>query len=159
MQIALSDSDIRRWGLNVVIYSDLGGVDDVLRMLPLVILYDENGDGFGHWVLLHRAGKEGHIEFFDPYGAVPDSQSESGGNWYRGEHKLVAILRELSKGHVIEYNQFQFQRLAPGVNVCGRWCIVRHLFANKSIEEFERGVELVCEELNVNGDELVVMVT
>lgn len=156
MEKAFSDVDMRAAGLNVVLYSELGDMKtaDVMRAMPMALLY-ENGDGMGHWVLFHRTC-EG-VEFFDSYGEVPDGELKYLKQERPGE--LVRILRDMAgEGEKINYNQFQFQGLSEGVNTCGRWCIVRHLFGDKSIVDFERGIEEVCQELDINGDEVVVRI-
>src|ERR1700757_610903 len=78
MEKALSDSDIRKYVKNVIVYSQLKNMkaDKLLELMPVAILYQVTPN-FGHWTLMQKVpSKNGNIEveFFDSYGYAPDME-------------------------------------------------------------------------------------
>src|SRR5271154_6460796 len=148
--IPLSDGDIRRLvdnKANVVMYRNIRLYESIDELLlphgACVILY-ETKDHFGHWcciTLRDRLSGKGHkvIEFFDPYGGEIDSQlkhipekfaQESGQN-----HPFLGDLM-LKCDYKLSYNQFPFQELKANVADCGRWCALRIILKEATLEEF-----------------------
>lgn len=158
MEISLSDADIRRFGLNVLDYNGLEGMNEagLLRKLPLVLLYLNKIDS-GHWVLIHRT-PEG-IEFFDSYSYKPDTEFAFIPEEMQKPKKLAMLLCEIIKHTPISYNQYQFQEKKAGVNTCGRHCIMRQMFSGVGIDDYKNGVDKVCRDRGINADELSVFIT
>jgi hypothetical protein len=125
-------------------------------MLPLVILY-QTGENVGHWVLLHKT-PEG-IEFFDSYGAKPDTEFSYIPPRFQRPHHLTRLLTELAQNITINYNDYAFQSSKPRVATCGRHVIVRHLFSDYKIDEYKAGILAVSRMLNTDPDGLVVWLT
>lgn len=154
MEKALSDSEIGGFIRNVVKYEELRTMSPevLLGMMPVAILY-QVGSNYGHWTLLHRTS-EG-IEHFDPYGIIVDKEFK-----YidmQQPHYLANLLYELGReGIVINYSPWKLQRMARGVNTCGRWIILRSLFSGWGIDKFAEAVMRVSSQLNMTPDEFVV---
>lgn len=151
MEKSLSDSDIRATIPNIIKYEELNGLspEQLLRMLPLAILY-QAGENYGHWTLLLRT-PEG-IEHFDPYGIILDKEFD----YLRLQqpHYLASLLYD--SGEKINYSPWKFQRMAKGVNTCGRWIILRNRFSSWKIDKFADVVDKVSRQLNMTPDEFVV---
>lgn len=149
MDKALSDSDLSKEGLNVILYENLKNftAEDILRILPVAILYQVEPD-VGHWTLLMEV--PGGVEFFDPYGIVVDKQFDY--LEMKQPHYLAKLLYDLSKKIEIHYNPYEFQSREPGINTCGRWVILRSKFPKWNIDKFK---DVVNEVKNGNSDKFV----
>jgi hypothetical protein len=151
--------------VKVTSYKDL----DKIKSLPelfkkikaLIILY-EYKNAYGHWVLVIKTvNKKGEkvIEFFDPYGVMPDRQlkgftkktREKFGMKYPTLTKLL-----LDSGFPIEFNNHRLQKLKKGVSTCGRWCAVRALFRDLDIDTFAKEMK---SKKSMSPDEVVVSLT
>lgn len=155
MEVELSDTDIKRYIKNIIQYDDLVNIDPerLLRQLPVVILY-RTGPNYGHWTLLHKLDN-GHIEFFDSYGFKPDTQFGYIGQEYQLPHYLWELLKKLSQLTRIHYNQYPLQAQSPGINTCGRWVILRHMFKFADIDAFKKGLDEVSSNLGIGLDKFV----
>jgi hypothetical protein len=156
MNKSLSDSDIKPYVKNIIVYSDLKHISarELLGMVPVAILYQITPN-YGHWTLLLKS-PEG-IEFFDPYGYKPDKEFGFLDN--QQPHYLAMRLLELSKIINIHYNQYKYQSKREGVNTCGRWVIVRAVLNNLTTEQFHDAILSGCKRNRLNPDPLVVMLT
>ncbi len=159
MDRSLSDSDISKYIPNILTYEELGKVEPewLLSHLPICILYLAKKN-YGHWTLLHKTiDEKGNevIEFFDPYGIIIDGQFK-----YLPEmpHFMAQKLLKLSKLIDIHYNEYQFQDMKKGINTCGRWCVLRCLMENLTLEQFRKNIVLLCRRLKIKPDELVVKI-
>lgn len=164
--VSLSDLDIRQLAraihqpVRVMEYPELKNVrrleDLDLAHSSIVLLLVTSRPGeptYGHWCLLfarpggnHPSGEDGAVEFFNSYGAMPDS------DLYADSPYLTRLLYE--SGLPISYNNYKFQRMAQDVNTCGRHCITRLLFRNLSLPQYRN---LVCSR--GDPDKFVVEVT
>lgn len=118
--------------INVISYDKLinMSIDDIIRSLPIVILYQHFRD-YGHWVCMWKLHDK--IMFFDSYGNYPDNKTLSGQNSYNDNS--IQLLKKLYNSRFqIDYNNYQLQ--ATGSNTCGKWCIVRLLFPYLSHDDF-----------------------
>ncbi len=148
MEKSLSDADLKRLNpsLNVILYSELKNMTplDVLSKLPLAILY-QSTETTGHWTLLlqHYDG----IEFFDPYGYKPDQEFSF--LKYKQPHYIAKLLYILHlNNHKIHYNEYQFQKMMPGINTCGRHIINRMYYRNMNIDQYKN----IMDRVAYNGD-------
>jgi hypothetical protein len=153
MEKSFSDSEISRYIPNVYAYEELKELtpEEVLRRLPLAILYQETPTK-GHWTVLLKT-PEG-IEFFDPYG-IPIDLEFKDLKWQQPRY-LADLLYKLSKIEQINYNQYKFQSAKEGINTCGRWIIMRSLYPNWTINQFAKAVENLANKLNITSDQLAV---
>ena len=167
---SLSDDDIRNYlddQIKVIPYSDIQrytntrhGIYQLLEPFGrIVILYKTNGDGFqssGHWCCLFRNRQRHEIEFFDSYGMLPDDQLEQGDELknFAGQNHyyLTRLLADASEK--IIYNHFKLQRYAPNINTCGRWCLLRLLNGDLSLEEFKKLLD-ANKSKGISYDQLV----
>lgn len=134
----ISDGDLRRYfgdnvEQNIIKYNELQQYNDIQDLLPndkayKIILF-ENDFNTGHWILLMRYGKT--VEFFNSYGLRPNADFKFVSrikNFFLGQDPddLKRLLDGAEKsGYDVIYNKTRFQKMASGVNTCGRWIILR----------------------------------
>ncbi len=155
MQKSLSGTDIQKFIPNVIVYSELADmtVRELVDMMPVVILYQSSLNR-GHWTLLHET-PEG-VEFFDSYSSMPDEEFK----YIQAQqpHYLARLLNELSNYVEIHFNSDQLQKLAPNVNTCGRWVILRYLMGEYGIDDFVYGVRKLSSMMKITPDQLVTQI-
>lgn len=144
MNKSLSDSDIRKFlgnKVKVMTYSKLKNIyniDSFLSKTPFIIVLYQYEPSYGHWCAIIKL-TNGDIEFFDPYGTLPDSQLKDYPlelrNKYDMEFPLIAQLLHNSKSN-IEYNNHKLQKKDDNITTCGQWCVVRCHFNNLNSEDF-----------------------
>lgn len=137
---ALSNHDILRITnnkCNVLTYDELTKFPTLDNALgkngSMVILY--GNDQMGHWCTVNKI-KDDLVEFFDPYSVKPDKEF----NWIRDDYKRYPFLSKLMKEspYRLSYNHYKFQKFADGINTCGRYCALRVLLKNLSLEQFKK---------------------
>jgi hypothetical protein len=132
----MDDSEIRHYLPNAKIlkYSDLSKYHAITQLLPeetdyAIILYEDSPNN-GHWCCLSRypKGKNGTLEFFDPYGNIFDKQL----TWTSLENRKKlgqgrALLTPLLNASVqtVVYNPIKYQQDGGNINDCGRHCVYR----------------------------------
>lgn len=133
-------------------------LDQVLgRHKASVILY-ETERGYGHWVGLLKSDPC-HVEFFDPYGMMPDDELK----WIpihfrKANNEMIPHLSYLilNSGCTIEYNHDKLQQLKDHVNTCGRWVATRINYRKLILKDF---VKLMKMSKNYTPDEIVTLIT
>lgn len=161
-----SDLDVERFvGPNVPIhkFNDLlhfRSLDEAAPYGACVLLFETalpgaNGHS-GHWVCFFRVNSH-TWEWFDSYGIRPGSERD---------FVKPAIAKQLQENlPVIEtlvanapnnqrmiYNQVRLQRMAKGVDTCGRWVVVRLALSHLPLKKFQ-------EMFVHNGDLKVTQLT
>lgn len=143
MNIPLSDSDIKRLlggRVRVVVYSQLSNFNSLENLFgpyDCVVLLYEKVPNNGHWTCLIKI-PGGDVEFYDPYGGLPDSELQ----FMHYSKSLGCLLSRLlinyhqRTGHDIWYNHGRQQKLARDVNSCGRHCVLRILFRWIPIDQY-----------------------
>lgn len=164
--IALSDEQVMELvngDANVILVKNLRGFDSIEELLgendACFLLY-ESKEHFGHWCALvktkDKPKDKKSLEFFDPYGGSPDSQlnfitepflTES------GQNKMLLSKLLLKYDGDLSYNEFQFQTFDKGVKDCGRWCALRIMLKELSLEMFK---DLF---FNIYSDDLATFLT
>jgi hypothetical protein len=127
--------------INVLKYSELCQFKNISELFPkpckCVLLLFETKFNNGHWCCLIK--HKNSIEFFDPYAFLPDDELKFTNEKFREQNNMnipyLTYLLLTSK-LPIEYNDYQFQRFAKGVNTCGRWCGYRMQHHTMSIDDF-----------------------
>jgi hypothetical protein len=169
MDICYSDKDIKKLlddDVKVVVYRDLKNYKDIENLLEphgrAVILY-ETEDNFGHWCCVFYGpcdnAEEGKIYFFDSYGLPIDKQMNFVDkkfrikNWDDFNH-LSYLLKKTPIP--VDYNQYQLQSFKPGVNSCGRWCVIRLIFDNTDTDTFN---EIFKGDEEVQPDDIALAYT
>jgi hypothetical protein len=143
LNTSLSGEDIHRLvDCNVLTYSDLHKhktIDTILGEHKKAVLLYHTSPFYGHWCCLYEHNNT--LFFFDSYGSILDSQLE---------HLDITLRKELKSNHTyltkllydsnkkVEYNQYQFQRKAPGIATCGRHCLLRLRYPDIGIEEYNK---------------------
>ncbi len=160
MNIALSDTEMKRYVPNLVSYDEIEDMNehDLLQKLPLIVLY-LNAKDSGHWVLVHRVGPNNMIEFFDSYGYKVDQEFKFIPDEFKTPKYLAKLLCKIIQTEPISYNQYQFQSKEHGINTCGRHCIVRNMFSSTDIDTYKKGIDKVCNDHNITPDKLVTLIT
>lgn len=146
-------------------YNELKNVSYPEESGAYVILYREN-ENYGHYVgLIHRP--DGILEFFDGYGLKPDSEKK----WYTKEmneklDQLKPYLGDIMRSYLdqkkdsLEFNEYAFQDEDDENNqTCGRHVGLRIALMKLPLYEYAELIEEMCENLDIDSSELVVLIT
>jgi hypothetical protein len=159
----LSDGDIRQilgQDIKILTYPDLGKLKSADQMFDAkgrcILLFLTSSPTEGHWCCL--LNKKKGIEFFDPYGEPPgeildEIPKERLAALDQNQPYLARLLR--ASGRPVYYNTHAFQKDKQNVNTCGRHCVVRCLYAPKSLEEYAK----VIEKSGMSADDFVSALT
>lgn len=148
---------------NIILYPKLinyDSIDNILGPHEACIILFESSPRYGHWVCLLK--RDNVIEFFNPYGGLPDDSLKQISPEFRyisGQEYPLLTLILFNSPYDIEYNEFRFQKRGENIRTCGRWCVVRLLLKNLDIYEFKEFIDLCKEDTGLNGDELVTVLT
>jgi hypothetical protein len=109
---------------DILIYSRIP--DQLFDNTGYFILY-ESQPMMGHWTLVYYNEEEDVWTFFDPYGIILDDELDF--TYYDEAFKDDKPLSNLlfRYGDVFEINDIPFQKLAEGINTCGKWCVMKYL--------------------------------
>lgn len=163
MDYSLSGQDIfKLLGNKVDIYSykdiyNFRNIDELLGKFRKVVILYLNSLNYGHWTCLYEFNNT--IFFFDSYGAIPDTQQQyikKDINEYNKQDLKYLLDLLYSSGKNIEYNQYKLQQFKKGINTCGRWCVVRLLYPEISVDKF---AHYFLNQHIMTPDELVVKLT
>lgn len=136
----VSDLDFKRAfgdGVKVLKYSELSNYHNINDLLPnakdYVFILIETKKNSGHWTCLLKY--DDVYEWFDSYGIRPDGELNFISKAIKellGEnhHELTRLIKTIPKGSKMIYNKRKLQKLAEGINTCGRWCILRASMLN-----------------------------
>lgn len=169
---ALGDNDVQEklpTDTKIILYNDLAGVEDITELMDekgrLVMLYPREAPTVGHWVCMF-INKEGDIEYFDPYGEPPeetkrDLSPEKLEELGIVEDILMPLLKQSAskRGKGVVFNAHQYQKLAPGINTCGRWCVSRLAFHEATADEFKKILDEMKKGTNKSYDDIVSILT
>ena|ERR1700761_6813437 len=169
---ALSDKDVLKLvdgKANIILYPELHKykyVDQILEPYGACFLLYEAKPRYGHWCCLLKTHDNigPIIEFFDPYGSsgsmdhpgYPDSQmSYIPENFRKISNQDIPHLSYLllKSPYRLSYNQYPFQKFGKNIKSCGRWCALRIIFRNLTLDQFK---ELF---LNNQSDDLATFLT
>lgn len=164
MEIALTTDEVKALHpeLQLICYPDLHKYTAKTLPRKVLLLYFDNPSG-GHWTLLIRRGYNA-IEVFDSYGVKPDQEFEWIGRETRRANGQPRnwLTRMLMDFDLVEYNPYKFQADSSGkkhIATCGRWCAVRALFDNLTIDQFWNMINDCADKLKITRDELVLLMT
>lgn len=163
---SFSDGDIKsffRNGLNFMFkYSDLqdmNTINDLFINAPFCVILIEEHLNSGHWVSLMKYDN-GTIEQFDSYSGRIDAELKYISNRQKTKlnevgNRLTQLLDEYD-GDVV-YNHYRFQKLANGINTCGRWCVLRILMFldGYNIDQFVKKFKWLKGLYRLKNDQLV----
>jgi hypothetical protein len=160
---SLSDTDINKIlhpRTNIFTYPDLDMMNTIDEAFDTegrcMMLYPTTSETSGHWVCMIKRPKE--IEFFDPYGKVPDSElkwisSEKRREFNMEQPTLTRLFKE--SGERIVYNSHDFQKDKMDVNTCGRHCVVRLYYKDMSLADYIK----IIKSSGLSPDEFVAGLT
>lgn len=163
--IPMGDDDIREYLPDAMIikYSDLSRYPTLHDVLPEVksfcfILYEDSVNK-GHWTVISRP-EEGIVEYFDSYGGYIDDplrwidKSQRVGLG-QGTPMLAGLFRKTPEEVV--YSRIKYQKQGPGINDCGRWCVLRTVMMMKglNLEQFYDFVKKNAKKLKLGLDQFV----
>lgn len=144
-RIDLSGKDIMRMvdgQTRILPYEQLktyNNLEQILSPYGTCVLLYETKENFGHWVVLIDRGS-GMLEFYDSYGLKPDEELQIDNQYHLRIHggvltpHLTALIK--SGGWSVKYNNKQLQKQLSDVNTCGRYCVMRILYKDISIQKF-----------------------
>lgn len=126
---------------NLISYTDVHKyrtLDTILGKHGACVILYETKKLYGHWCCIFKLDKNS-VEFFDPYGLMPDRQLNFINKDYKIESKqdypyLTKLM--IDSPYVLSYNQHRFQEYKKGVNSCGRWVVCRLLFRFMKLDDF-----------------------
>jgi hypothetical protein len=121
----------------------------------------ESQSNQGHFACILKYGDI--LEWFNPYGTKMEYDFKFIPNFTKhllgqGGNLLTKILKTKDKSQKIYYNKKKLQKIADGVNTCGRWCVARCLAMKigYELDDFIRKVEDKVEETGKPSDLLVI---
>lgn len=161
--IALSNMELFKLfpKANIILYPDMHKYNHVNELLGpngcCFILYEWK-ENYGHWCCLFilNDGYYDTLEFFDPYGAFPDSELAHVPLQFRKKsNQLYPKLAQLmhDSDYELTYNEHKFQKQQKDIKTCGRWCAVRMMCSHLSLKEFKNLFK------RADGDDLVTLIT
>lgn len=119
---------------NWILYEDLykaykqgKTLDDLMKNDGLIVMYEVNEDGSGHWTLITRSKDRNTYRFVDSYNYKPDQEfkfiTSDMRKKYHETEPIVAelLLQQMRKGKKIEYNQMHLQSNNHNVGTCGNY--------------------------------------
>jgi len=157
----LSDGDIRALlgnDISILTYPELAhkrSLNDCFdKKGRCIILFLTEDDHTGHWCCMLR--KKKGIEFFDPYGDEPEEQFDKVPKprleaMDEAEPYLTELMR--GSGLPIYYNTHPFQKEIRNLNTCGRHCVARLMYGNKSLAQYKSIIDKtgLCPDDFVSG--------
>jgi hypothetical protein len=169
--IALSDKEVLKLingRANLILYPDLHkytSIDQILEPYGACILLYEAKPRYGHWCCIFKVNDR-LLEYFNPYGGFhegfPDESLEYIPMDFRlKSHQYYPYLSMLmyNSPYQLSYNEYPFQKHNQNIKTCGRWCAIRIVFKNYSLNEFSDLIKFLKKKLNINSDQLVTLLT
>jgi hypothetical protein len=146
---------------NVVSYPDIKNYTTLDYLLGehkcCVILY-LSSPHYGHWCCLFER-PTGSLEFFDPYGIFVDNELDKIPEVFKqmsgGNDPYLSNLIYNSHYNDLEYNDHQLQKYGQKIATCGRHCISRIIFKDKSIDDYAK----MIKSTPYTPDEFVTLIT
>ncbi len=151
--------------VQIVVYGDMCDVTSIEQLFEevnLVVILFETSPSYGHWTLLINRPDSDVIEFFDPYGMVPDTELAYIPKDFRRQscQDFPRMLELLYNSHKqVRYNNFDFQKQGPGINTCGRWVLLRIVFSRFDEYQFKGIVDNLCDWYDSDQDQMVTQYT
>lgn len=165
--IALSDKEVLKLidgKANLILYPDLhkyNTIDEILEPYGACILLFEARPKYGHWCCIFKVNNK-LLEFFNPYGGYPDDSLEYIPMHFRlisNQYYPYLSILMYNSPYELSYNEHKFQKHGKNIKTCGRWCAIRLVFRNLSLDEFNELIKLLTKKLNVDSDKLVTLLT
>lgn len=164
---SLSNFDINKAlepGVPVHTYPDLDdmlSIDEALdrKGRGILLVLTEN-KSVGHWVSILKRGN--NIEVFDSYGFNPNEHN----NKLEVSDEVESIQDDSTLGNLIKksgygmvYNKMKHQSLNPDVATCGRHAVMRLVFKDYGLDEYNKIMKQIKKETGVSTDDLATAFT
>jgi len=165
---ALSNHDIKELTphTNIFTYPELKNfrsIDEVFSynnngVGTAIMLYLTDNEKTGHWIALIKRGNK--IEMYDPYGNRPEELNKKVGGRMNGVQN-PHLLRDLVErsGYDLVANGKQVQPLTYDVATCGRHSIMRVLFSNLSLNDYNKKIAKIAKDNGVSIDDIATGLT
>ena len=113
------------------IFESMKPYNNMILLLPTISDYE------GHWVAVIAYPESKTITHFDSYGLSPSAELGYTSNKYVRERLLNNMYKAAeAQGWTCTWNKFKLQKMATGINTCGKWCCVRVRMSYLSDKEF-----------------------
>ena len=157
-------------GVNVIKYSELEKYTDINQVIPeqkgYRILLIETKQNTGHYCCLLKYSDQ-YFEYFDSYGLYPDQEfsfipQQMQQILDEKVHIMSQLLNKLkSEGGNWTYNKMKLQKMANGVNTCGRWVSSMCYFFKQgyNLKQFQQYFVNWKKETGVSFDTLICAFT
>ena len=126
------------------------------------MLFLTDGENSGHWISLIKRGSE--IEVYDPYGHSPTEwKTKLGGamtdmkEW--GQDRPLLEKKVKDAGYVLRYNKKQVQPVSKDIATCGRHSVMRLLFHQYPLDEYNEILKRIQKETGISPDDLATGLT
>ena len=124
----------------VITYHELTDFENLEELLEnhgsCVILYETHYD-VGHWCCLFYVPQHNNVvEFFDPYGAKPDSELKFASYNLKNNKPYLSRLLDETNLKII-YNKKRLQTWSKHTNTCGRWAGLRVRMKTIPLKQFQ----------------------
>lgn len=124
-----------------------------------IVLYLTENDSTGHWIALLK--KNNTVEIYDPYGFNPKNWEKdlSNGNdkFNQDPNELIDLIKR--SGYGVEFNRVKSQEERPDINTCGRHAVMRLLFSNYSLPDYNKILKMIKKKYNIKPDDLATGLT
>jgi hypothetical protein len=162
-----SDKDFERYfgDGKVIKYSELDNYSTINDLLPnnkdFRIILIESKINEGHWTAVMKYNNI--IEYFNSYGSKPEYDFKFIPSFTKhllgqGGNLLTKLLKSKEKGQKVYYNKKKFQKIADGINTCGRWVTARILamLVGYELDDFINKVDEKVKDTGKPTDILII---
>lgn len=123
-----------------------------------IMLFLTDADNVGHWIGLIKRGNQ--IEMYDPYGNKPEMLEENvGGRMNYKQDDTYLREKVQDSGYSLISNGDQHQPESNDINTCGRHVVMRLLFADLPLKEYQRKIKELAKQNGMSVDTLVTLMT
>lgn len=152
-------------GVRIYTYDELhkiNNIDDILYPKNKVFILYMNTENEGHWTCLYVRNND-TLCFFDSYGGMVDNfkmMQYVDKEVILKKHQdkpYLAYLMLNSRYKKLDYNNYRLQ--GKNTSTCGRYCIMRLTFPNKTDEEFRDMLNGHEIHMKIEPDILVTILT
>lgn len=125
----------------LILYSDMHkftNIDQLFGNNKFIIILYEYQKNIGHYVLLFKFDNA-TIEYFDSVYLFPDLVLKKLPQQLRislNENKSYLVDLLIKSNYNLEYNNIHLQSHNSKISTCGRWCALRIMNSELTIEEF-----------------------
>ena len=165
----LSNTDIQSLldgETNIFTYPMLESIDHIDEIFDpkgrAIMLFLTDGENSGHWISLIKRGNI--IEIYDPYGHSPaEWKTKLGGamtdmrDWKQDRPLLQQKIKEA--GYRMKVNKKQVQPVSKNIATCGRHSVMRLLFHQYPLEEYNAIIKKIQTETGISPDDLATGLT